>query len=132
MKENVWQHVAVTFDSTDGFMGTCVIYQDGEISFFGQLPVVKISTRPPGSDAFSLGTNCGSWVAGQVAQEFAGGIDDVLIFNRALTGAEIPATMEPNKLLSVFTAVEIEFFAEQGKTYQLQWSEELVSWTDEG
>jgi hypothetical protein len=132
VEAGVWQHVAVTFDSPDETTGTCTIYQDGVKSFFGQLPVPKVSTNPPGSDGFAIGSNSGSWFAGQVAQRFEGGIDDVLIFSRGLTSAEIPATMDPNLRLAVFVAVEIEFFAEEGKTYQLQWSADLSTWYDHG
>ena len=132
VRPGVWQHVAVTFESPDGSFGTCTIYQDGEVSFFGQLPAVKVSSPPPGSSAFALGSNIGHWTVGQVDQMFVGAIDDCLIFDRALTAAEIPATMEPNKRLRAFVAVEIEFFAELGKTYQLQRSDDLQTWVNDG
>lgn len=129
---NEWQHVAVTFESADGSLGSCFIYLNGEVVFQGDLPIVKVSSPPPDSSAFAIGSNIGHWTVGQPIQRFHGGIDDVFIFERALTSAEIVATMEPNKRLVSRVAVEIEFFAEQGKSYQLQWSDDLRTWHDEG
>ena len=129
VKAGAWQHVAVTFNSAGGDLGICIIYLDGKPVFVGSLPRVKKTPSTPG---FAIGSNIGAVSAGQPLQDFQGAIDDVLIFDRALTSAEIPATMLPNKRMAAFQAIEIEFFGEQGKKYQLQWSDDLLTWTDEG
>lgn len=127
-----WFHMAVTFDSPSGNSGDCRIYIDGKGVFIGTLPMAKPLDAAADTHAFAIGRNIGSITSGQPAQEFAGAIDDVIIFDRALTPAEIPGLLVPAERLASFPAIELEFFARSGVTYQLQWSEDLALWTNEG
>ena len=127
-----WFHLAVTFDAGSANLGECRIFLDGQARFVGTLPMVKSSAVTVDSHAFALGRNIGSLTGGQPSQEFAGAIDDVIIFERALTPAEIPGLLVTTERLAAFPAIELEFYGRTGVTYQLQWSEDVVSWTNEG
>lgn len=132
LKAATWYHVTITFDAPDGNVGECRMYVDGLPEFAGSLPMVKQVGAAAESRAFALGRNIGSVTGAQATQEFAGAIDGVLIFERALTPAEIPGLLTPSERLTAFTAIELEFFARTGVTYQLQWSFDLVAWANEG
>lgn len=75
---NTWSHLATTYDGT-----TVRLYQNGEevgnLVTTGSIP---ISTRP-----LQIGGNT------QYGEAFAGRIDDVRIYNRALTAGEIQTDM---------------------------------------
>lgn len=126
VRVEAWQHIAVTFDASSGRP------LDAARLLSGSLPIARRAAAAPVSPAFALDSNIGAVAAGQPAQTYSGAIDDVLIFGRALAAEEIRGTMEPNKRLAAFHASEIEFFAVKGKRYQLQWSDDLGSWTVEG
>ena len=73
-----WTHVAITIDSG----GSWLVYINGNLNYTGgQTPIALIT-----GDVFRVS---GSSVAAN--QEFNGDIDDVRVYNRALTAAEIQA-----------------------------------------
>ena len=92
-----WFHLAVTFDSPSGNLGECPIFVDGQARFVGTLPMVKSFEATANTHAFAIGQNIGSITGGQPSQEFAGAIDDVQIFERALRPDEIPGLLVPRE-----------------------------------
>ncbi len=72
-----WHHVAVSYDSVTGVHS---LYVDGQ--FLGSRTAFGIDVRP---ENFRIGTTNG------LAEDFKGLMDDLAIFNRALTPAEILA-----------------------------------------
>jgi hypothetical protein len=81
VQPGVWQHVAATFDGARAY-----VYIDGEQVASGPAPA-------------EMGTS-NSWQIGSyglnAAHNFDGLIDDVRIYDRALSGAEVRADMEGN------------------------------------
>jgi len=81
-----WAHVATTFDGT-----TCRLYLNGEEIASGDFAFTTAG------EASNMGIGCvtggGAGHSGN-GEVFLGDIDEVRIYNRALSEAEIPATME--------------------------------------
>ncbi len=89
IQPNVWQHVAATFDKTSG---NASVYIDGTLicqtNFGSQLPATS-QTVWFGYDPAS--TNLSSRAFG-AQYRYAGEMDEVQIYNRALSSAEVQAT----------------------------------------
>ena len=92
-----WFHLAITFDAGSANLGECRIFLDGQAQFVGTLPMVKSSAITVDAHAFALGRNIGSVTGIQPSQEFAGAIDNLLIFDRALLPDEIPGLLVPRE-----------------------------------
>ncbi len=90
-----WFHLAITFDSGSANLGECRIFLDGQAQFVGVLPMVRSSAVTVDAHAFALGRNIGSVIGSQPSQDFAGAIDNLLIFDRALLPDEIPGLLVP-------------------------------------
>ena len=74
---NVWQHLAVTYDGT-----TASVYINGQPAASGDGTLGAVIPAP-----LKIG-NAGS------CQSFAGLIDEIAIYNRALSAAEIQSEYE--------------------------------------
>ena len=74
------------------------------------------------------------WDPGGVVENrhFNGKIDDVRIYNRALSDSEIQQLAAP--CLQIWTAVEIGVATQTGRLYQLQWTPQLspTQWANFG
>ena len=78
--------------------------------------------------------NIGAFFGGQTDSPYAykGGLDELLMFNRALSDQEILALAGKTNTLAIQPAVELLFPTENGMRYRLQWSEDLAGWIDYG
>jgi len=125
---DVWYHVAVTFDP-DVDSGTMVLYKDG-------VPVDTATSVPaPGS---SNKTYIGRYGGGEY---FNGAIDNVMIFDRALTAGEIEALynsgngtetlpIESNPLVALYTANGWHFDANENFAVEVDFHYSGVSERD--
>ena len=77
-----WVHVAATFDGATG-----------QVFIDGQLAATRMFTAPPIMDTtgISVGADINGTDAGRGARHFGGSLDDVLLYNRPLTPAEVTA-----------------------------------------
>jgi len=118
---NVWFQLVITYTSS-----TASLYVNG-----GNL---MQATRTYGT------TLAGHFYIGQYVNggppTFYGQISDVRIYNRALSSNEVQQLYayesNPNPPLSVYTAIELDFFALPGQTYQIQNSGDLTNWFNIG
>jgi hypothetical protein len=106
-----WHHLALVFDGA--FVSQ---FLDGELLTYTQLPV-----NTPG-DELLIGRLTGGY------RQYAGAIDDVKIFNRALTAAEISALRNQPvypffESIGLFSGVVVKGVA--GKTYEIQYTTNL-------
>lgn len=91
---NKWVHVAMTFSGGSG--GTATIYVDGQGS------VSATSTPNLGSNTRLIGR-----IGSDTAYDFSGLIDDVRIYNRALTAPEISAIYRANLFTRSFQISDV-------------------------
>jgi predicted metal-dependent enzyme (double-stranded beta helix superfamily) len=130
-----WSHVAVTFEAPEGSnVGTCSIYHDGQLVKSTQLPYLRVSGALGAKHEFAIGMNVGFYVGNQTSApyRFDGAIDEMLIFDRALTEAEVSRLRQIDDRLRVSPAIELHFQTVPGQNYRLQWSTDLKTWTDHG
>ncbi len=80
-----WHHAAVTFDGAKARL-----YVDGQAQ--KQEPA-QFAEPSSGNDNLVIGMNNTGTLPGEIGQSFNGAIDDVMIFNHALTEAEVGAVM---------------------------------------
>ena len=122
--ENEWTHVVCTYDNASRarqiFMNGALIASD--VAQYGF----------SGTDIFSLHAQGG----GQIS-EIAGLLDQMRFYNRVLTPSEVIAlnTGEKSQLpwLSVAVkSIQVQMHVEIGKTYQLESSTNLTTWTPYG
>ena len=91
---NTWQHVAVTLDSSKN----CIPYVNGAKAtttsgfIMGSFPTT-------GSNSFTIGNNSGN------TREFNGSLDEVRVYNRALSASEIQALYKSGAVKIVQTAI---------------------------
>jgi hypothetical protein len=131
----IWSHVAVTFETLDGSnVGTCSIYLDGILRKSALLPYLRVSGTLAAQHQFGIGMNVGYFVGGQTAYPYAfqGAIDEMLIFDRPLSSAEVARLRQIDDRLTVSPAIELHFQTVPGQNYRLQWSTDLKAWTDHG
>ena len=126
----MWSFVAVTYsDNTIEMMVNGVVAKSESIAletinsgkFFFGVPSIDGSTP--------------SWPAGSWDKWFGGCIDDVRLYNRALSTSEVEQlyAYEAGPQVSLLKAVKPSFSnLVIGINYQLQLSPDLDSWTDEG
>lgn len=78
---NIWQHVAVVFDGSN----TAKFYVDGvlEQTIPGSFPI-----SPNGDDVLMIGGTTGQLTA-EILEMYSGQLDELQVYNRSLTGAEI-------------------------------------------
>jgi hypothetical protein len=134
-KTGTWTHVAVTLDVAPGAnSGTCQIYIDGEPVKAGTMPYLRVSDARASLRQFAFGMNVGYFIGAQTFAPYAfqGVLDEVLVFDRALSPAEVARLKDVQDVLSVSPAVEITFQGLAGQRYQLQWSADLVAWKNHG
>lgn len=130
-----WSHVAVTFDGVEGSnVGACAIYHNGTLVQSTQLPYLRVSGALASQHQFGIGMNVGYYVGGQTfaPYRFDGAIDEVLIFDRALSPDEVSRLRQIDDRLRVSPAIELHFQTVPGQNYRLQWSTDLKTWTDHG
>ena len=82
INDGSWHHVAATRDSVSGQMS---LYLDGNLQATGP--------GPPGTRTAPPGLHIGSVQTGVAGGFFAGTIDDVQLFDRVFSAAEIPTLM---------------------------------------
>jgi hypothetical protein len=118
---NQWHHVAVTMTG-----GTATIYLDGDVN--GSGPYGPNPTN-------SLDLYIGRAHPNNVTPKdwyFHGSVDDVRIYNRAFTPAEVKALYEqevkPPPRLSISRAVRLDAYVETGKPYRVEYSNNLTNW----
>lgn len=131
----VWSHVAVTLNTPEGSnTGTCTIYKDGIAVKTSPIPYLRVSDARAQQHQFAIGMNVGYFIGGQTWAPYAfrGSLDEVFIFDRALDAVEISQLLQVDDRLSVSPAIELHFQTDPSRKYQLQWSEDLKSWTDQG
>jgi hypothetical protein len=120
----VWQHLAATYSRTNGWIATYLNgLQIGQTAF-------ALSMQHSG-DLFIGGATVGADDGG-----FDGLIDDVRVYNRALSAAEVQQLyqFEAGQAEVVLTEAVKPSFTNLvlGLTYQLQVSTDLSTWTDQG
>ena len=89
--DNHWYHEAVVFEDTTSY----ILYQDGQQNVMGWGPGVKLNTI---GTSMRIGAPLSSV---QNQNFFAGVIDDIRIYNRALTGLEIDSLYRENEWVDV-------------------------------
>ncbi len=122
MPLNVWMHLAGVFDGSN-----FRLYTNGVLAAAATGQLGPVTTQPlliGGSD------NC---------QKFVGLIDEVSLYNRALSAPEIQAIYNAGAagkcatLLAIYPAVELEYPMTRGAIYQLQATANLSGpWWDVG
>lgn len=130
-----WTHVAVTLHTADGSnVGQCTLYQDGMVYASGAMPYVRVGGSRANSRQFGFGLNVGYFVGGQTAfpYPFRGAIDEVRLFDSALSSGEIARLAGQADRLTATAAVELHFPTVVGEAYLLQWSHDLQEWHDHG
>lgn len=135
LKTNEWTHVAVVLGVQEGAIsGMATLFKDGQPVKTGPLPYLKISDSRANIHQFALGMNIGAFFGGQSSSPYAyrGGLDQLQIFDRALTDQEILGLAGKTNTLVIQPAVELMFATEPGLKYRLQWSEDLTGWVDHG
>ena len=133
IRPGVWQHLTATFLApADSTLGVCTIYLDGLPVASGTLPMLKATDWRAGVNQFALGNNIGAFFGNQPQYQFRGALDDVLIFDAALTPELIPPLMTIDERLRVAPAVQLTFQTVFGKKYQLERSSDLKRWVPEG
>lgn len=131
----VWSHVAVTLNTPEGSnTGTCTIYKDGIAVKTSPIPYLRVSGVRAQQRQFGIGMNVGYFIGGQTAAPYAfrGSLDEVFIFDRALDAVEISQLLNVDDRLAVSPAIELNFQTAPAQKYQLQWSDDLKTWTDQG
>jgi hypothetical protein len=117
MEDNDWHALAFSYDFESGLK----LYQDGAL-------VGTVAAA--GFPAF---TNSVPLLIGRASsgQAFGGAIDDVRIYSRSLTASDIDVLYRTQlgAVVSIAPAVKLQFQTIVGKTYQLQSSPDLVTWT---
>jgi hypothetical protein len=117
MDNNEWHALAFSYDADTGLK----LYQDG----------VLVGTRAAAN--FPAFTNSVPLLIGRASsgQAFGGSIDDVRIYTRSLSAADIDLLYqnEVGAVVSIAPAIKLQFQTVIGKTYQLQSSSDLVIWT---
>lgn len=130
-----WHHVAVTLDTPTGNLGQCIIYLDGESVASGAVGFGKATDWRASVHEMTFGDTAGAMAGAEGRATLLGALDEVLIFNRVISGGEVKELFNaaaPPERLSIYNAVEIEFFTQVGKAYQLQSSVDAQSWRAEG
>jgi hypothetical protein len=118
------------FTSTTNWTHIVLLRTNGVASFYvnGTQIGGTVSTTPHIPTAFTIGSCAG-------VRFFNGAIDDVRIYNRALTPTEVAQlyTIEAPSSLTIHKAVYVDTAAlAVGTNYQLQVSSDLTNWTNQG
>jgi hypothetical protein len=127
LQTNAWTHLAMVYDGTN-----ITLFVNG----------VAVSSAPASSSLYQdpeAILNIGAYqyyYAGIVYNDdfsgFVGSIDDVRIYNRALSSQEVGELMSP-PIVNLVKAVTVNFsYLTVGSNYQLQVSSDLNSWTNFG
>ncbi|HOX03978.1 MAG TPA: S8 family serine peptidase [Candidatus Paceibacterota bacterium] len=91
LASNQWTHVAATFDQAT-FLAA--IYVNGTNALAGGVPVAMPLNTPRTAEALWLGYRPASSADVMAGSRFAGGLDEVALFNRALTEAEVASIVQ--------------------------------------
>ena len=127
MQTNTWTHLAMVYDGTN-----CSLFINGS----------KVANQPANHSLyqdFEAILNIGAYqyyYAGTVYNDafsgFVGTIDEVRIYNRALSGQEIAQLTLP-PYLNIAKAIRLDYqYLVVGTNYQLQTSSDLNTWTNFG
>lgn len=127
-----WHHVVVTFDGTQtGNAQRLKCYVDGS-GVALSIPYSLPDSLGGGAPAILIGAR---HVTGTPGDFFSGQIDDVRIYNRALSPTDVAQlyAAETGPILKLERAVRPSFSnLTVGTVYQLQTSEDLNTWTERG
>jgi hypothetical protein len=120
MADNNWHAIAMVYDAAIGL----TVYEDG-------LPVGNMNAPNYAPFTNSVPLNIGRSGSGRY---FNGTIDDVRIYARTLSPTEILDTYrtEFGAVISIAPAVKLQFPTIVGKTYQLESSTDLATWSPLG
>ena len=94
---NTWQHVAITYDNSSN-ANTPTIYINGVAQALAQSHAGSGTATPDNDANMYIGNN------GASDRAFEGSIDDVRIYNRALSADEVTGLYTNNKLATTCTA----------------------------
>jgi hypothetical protein len=119
-----WHHVVATISGTSGY-----VYLDGNLDGSGNVGIIPTNTLDVfiGYTHVTQGADATAW--------FNGAIDDVRIYNRALSAGEVQQlyAYESQPSVALIKAVKPSFSnLYLGTNYQLQVSTDLVNWTNSG
>jgi hypothetical protein len=120
-----WHHVVATISGTNGY-----VYLDGNLDGSGNVGIVPTNTLDVfiGYTHVTEGADATAW--------FNGAIDDIRIYNRALSASEVQQLYQfesPSPSVALIKAVKPSFSnLTIGTNYQLQVSTDLVNWTNYG
>jgi multidrug transporter EmrE-like cation transporter len=125
-----WSHLAVTLDST----GTGKLWINGSVAVEDYI----LQLLPPATEPVRIGQvlyTASSPYNGAIIDSFNGLIDDVAIYNRALSAAEVQQlyTAAAGPVVGLIKAVKPSFSNLTVSTnYQLQVSSDMRTWTNTG
>jgi hypothetical protein len=128
-----WYHIVVTLDSA----GTGTLWVNAILSIQDNiLQLLPPATEPP-RIGISLYTS-GSPYNGAIEGDFNGLIDDIRVYNRALSPSEVQQlyqfeSVSIGPFLTLLKAVQPSFSSlSLGTNYQLQVSSDMNNWTNQG
>lgn len=120
-----WHHIVTTLDSS----GAATIWVNGILRAQDNI----LQLLPPTIEPVLIGQ--AAFMDGSVSDSFHGAIDDLRIYNRALSSNEVAllSAMESGSRVDLIKAVKPSFSGLSiGTNYQLQVSGNLNSWTNQG
>jgi hypothetical protein len=133
---NTWHHLVVVYATN---VQSTLFYLDGRqvATDMGSTSTQTLNT--PANTPLGIGRNMSRDIdTNQPWQTpFRGGIDDVRIYNRELSRSEVQTLYSIEKspfphLTIVVKTVRVDMYVEIGKTYQLQSSSDLNTWSPVG
>ncbi len=103
IKNDQWQHVAVTFDAPTNETGVCQIYVNGKLVASCEQPMEKATDAFRASHReFCFGDYNGAYTTSGNHYYYYGAVDDVFIYGRVLSESEINGLLHsPNGLLKL-------------------------------
>jgi Concanavalin A-like lectin/glucanases superfamily len=123
---NQWFHIVATWDGTNAYL-----FQNGQI----QSSVATTSIPAWGNSSLRIGRHGGDSGNSLQYYMFNGQIDDLRIYNRALSASEVSAlyAYESAPIVAIQKAVYLTSSnLHAGTNYQVQVSSDLVNWTNSG
>lgn len=127
-----WHHVVVVFDGTQSGNATRLTYYQDGISNILTFPYTIPATLGGGASSILIGAR---QVYGSPGDFFLGLIDDIRIYNRALSDGEVQQLylIEAPAIVSINKAVYLASpNLKVGTNYQLEVSTDLINWTNSG
>ena len=118
--QNQWTHVVATYDGS-----TMKVYVNGQLDNQASFPYGIF----PGTNDLAIGAIVGGVPAGQYLYPFIGLIDEPVIYNRALSAAEIQAIYlcQPSPTISLGLYPGLTINASAGQTLAIQYVTNVTS-----